>query len=61
MKKYLLKLVDEDINLIKHRISCWHKNLKNVTDIEYANKRFNALNNNLKKAESYRKRLENLF
>jgi len=58
MKKYLLKLIDADIKIIEHRIACWHKTLPNVKDIEFATKQFNAYNNNLKKAQSYRKRVE---
>jgi len=61
MKKYILKLIDADIELIKHRIRCWHKTLPNVTDIEFANKQFNAYNNNLKKAERFRQRIDNLL
>lgn len=58
MKKYVLKLINEDIKDIEHRIRCWHKNLPNVTDIDFATKQFNALNNNLKKAVNYKNRIE---
>lgn len=61
MKKYILKLIDEGIKNIKHRIACWHKNLVNVKDLEFANKQFQAYNNNLNKAITYRKRIEMLI
>jgi len=59
MKKYILKLIQQDIDLIEHRIRSWHKSLPNQTNLEYASKQYNALQNNLNRAVKYKKMIEN--
>ena len=58
MKKYILKLIEKDIESIEHAIRCWHKRLPSTKDIHYATKQFNALNNKLEKANNYKQRIE---
>ena len=60
MKKYLLKLINDDIKEIERLIICWHRDLKKVSDIEYATNKYKSLNKRLSVAINNKKRLEKM-
>jgi len=59
MKKYLLRLINNDIKNTKHSIDCWHKMLEPFKNDCYQIKRLKSLERHMEKIKKYRWQIEN--
>lgn len=59
MKKYVLDLIDTDIEKIENHINYWEKMEDKWKQDPFQIKRRNALENKLKKIKNYRVRFDN--
>ena len=61
MKKYILKLIDDDIKLVEKQINFWERHDERVKQSDYQAKRGKALYTKLKRVKRYKERMEIYF
>ncbi len=61
MKKYLLKLIEDDIAIVERQITYWETKKEFFKNDDYQLRRKKALDNKLIRITRYKERIENNF